>query len=158
MFKLVKNKWSFSVSLVVCALLILTTVSNPLVNISINDDWVFMLQVKAFLNSIYKLNVAIDPSFISQGILGYFWSLIFGFSIVKLRILTVLCSAIFIVVLSKIFKVLQIHNKITIVALCIVAFNPLFFSSNSLLLFTNFIFSSAANCPGCLSIFLTFNM
>lgn len=102
----------------------------PFKNVTINDDFLFYIQVKAFLINIFKLNVLIDPSFISQGILGYIWSLIFGFSIIKLRILTMLCTCVLIYVLGQILEELKIDSKISVLTMLCVAFNPLLFTSS----------------------------
>ncbi len=96
---------------------------------AVNDDWVFVRQVEAFLNGQWAISSVIDPSFISQGLVGYMWGSVFGVSFESLRILTLILTALFLVVVSKVLDLLEVSGKVKLAALLLIVFNPLIFTS-----------------------------
>lgn len=98
-------------------------------NFPINDDWIFARQVEAFLKGNWELSALIDPSFVSQGLIGYAWSKIFGYGFVQLRILTLAFTGLLLVTVYKALKVLKVPPTLHFVTLMLVAFNPLVFTS-----------------------------
>ncbi|OGC47651.1 hypothetical protein A2886_02615 [candidate division WWE3 bacterium RIFCSPHIGHO2_01_FULL_42_13] len=96
---------------------------------AVNDDWVFVRQVEAFLSGQWAISSVIDPSFISQGLVGYVWGSVFGVSFESLRTLTLLLTVVFLVVVSKVLDLLEVSEKTKLAVLLLVAFNPLIFTS-----------------------------
>ena len=95
----------------------------------VNDDWLFAGQVKAFWDHIFGINKLIEPSFIFQGLVGWAWISIFGFSFCSLRILTFLFSLAFLSGMYSLSAHFRVSPKVTTILLLTLAFNPVIFSS-----------------------------
>jgi len=104
--------------------IILTILIYPFGEFTLGDDFYFKLQVDSFINNEFKKSALIDPVFIGQGILGYLWSLIFGSSFNSLKVLSILSTAIYIIFLNKIFKLLNFNSSQIILGNTICIFNP----------------------------------
>lgn len=93
-----------------------------------NDDWVYTLNVRTFLQGDFSLHWYIGPSFLAQGLIGTVFAYLFSAD--KLPILTGLFTATNVILLySYIDKRFGLDN---LTRLCIVAlnvFNPLFIYS-----------------------------
>lgn len=98
-------------------------------NFAINDDWIFVRQVEAFSKIGWTISSAIDPSFIAQGLLGHYWSNLFGLGFESLRVLTILVTVGFLYIVSKTLDLLGVGKKLKLVSLLLVIFNPLIFTS-----------------------------
>ena len=61
----------------------------------VNDDWIFVRQIEAFLQGAFKINALVDPTFIAQGVSGFLWSKVFGLSFFSLRMLTLVFTSFF---------------------------------------------------------------
>jgi hypothetical protein len=96
---------------------------------AVNDDWIFVRQIEAFFKHQWELSALIDPSFISQGLLGYVWGMSFGVGFVQLRVLTLLLTVLLLVVMHKVLKLLGVNPRLKFACLLLVAFNPLIFTS-----------------------------
>ncbi|GIW69413.1 MAG: hypothetical protein KatS3mg101_0160 [Patescibacteria group bacterium] len=116
-------------------------------NYPVNDDWVFFWQVKAFSEGIFKLNAELDPSFVVQGVLGLFWSKIFGLSYISLQILTFLLSLGTAFFVYHIIRIQGSKKAIAILGALTLFFNPLFFASSFTFMTDNYLlfFLSAAS-------------
>ena len=98
---------------------------------AVNDDWIFVRQVEAFVTGLgWELNAQIDPSFVGQGLAGFVWAKIFGSGFVSLRILTLAFSVVLLFTSYKILHLLKIDEKLSFVALALITFNPLIFTSS----------------------------
>lgn len=98
-------------------------------NFPINDDWLFLWQVKAFSQGIFTINARIDPSFLSQGIIGLMWSKIFGLNYLSLQVLTffvTLLTAYFVYLILISIHVRKLH---ALLASLVLLLNPLVFLS-----------------------------
>lgn len=98
-------------------------------NYPVNDDWVFVRQIEAFQNGILTLSAELDPSFVSQGFLGYFWSKFFGTSFISLQVLTFLITLFALFGFIKILQLLKIEKKIIALCALVFIFNPIIFTS-----------------------------
>ena len=98
-------------------------------NYPVNDDWVFVRQIEAFNQGILKLNAELDPSFLSQGFLGFIWSKFFGSGFVSLQILTILITLLGLWGFIKILKHFKLNKKLIVVSSLLYIFNPLVFTS-----------------------------
>lgn len=98
-------------------------------NYPVNDDWLFLWQVKAFSQGVFTVNARVDPSFVSQGILGLLWSKIFGLNYISLQVLTflvTLLTAYFVYLILINIHLRKIH---ALIASLLFFFNPLVFIS-----------------------------
>lgn len=120
-----KSPFFFSLGLFLLAVLII----NPLGEFVINDDWLFSRQVLAFSLGMFKINSLIDPSFILQGLMGYGWISIFGFSHSGLRILTIVVTLGAAYGLYKLLKFYNASGLVIKISLLIFLFNPLVLTS-----------------------------
>jgi len=109
---------------------ILVIFINPLGNFPINDDWLFVRQVEAFSKGIWEKNVLIDPTFISQGMVGLVWSKIFGVGFESLRLLTMVVFVVFLVGVYVLLNLLKINKKFILVVLLLFVLNPLVVASS----------------------------
>lgn len=98
-------------------------------NYPVNDDWIFVRQVEAFNNGIFKLSAELDPSFLTQGFLGLLWSKIFGTSFISFQILTILITLLGLCFLIKILKYFKVDKKLIVVTSLLYIFNPIIFNS-----------------------------
>ncbi len=102
---------------------------NPLGEFTVNDDWIFSRQILAFRLGLWKMSSLMDPIFITQGLLGFLWSLVFGYSHTSLRILTLLVTALSAVGLYKITQIFSLKKLPTVFVLITYLFNPLVYTS-----------------------------
>lgn len=102
-------------------------ISSPLGSYIVNDEWIFFRQVEAFIDGIFRINSIIDPTFILQGLLGFIWSKLFGFSFENLHILSVLFSILFLFGLFKVLKRLKVDPKVQLAVLLVTIFNPILY-------------------------------
>ncbi len=98
-------------------------------NYPVNDDWVFVRQIEAFQNGILTLSAELDPSFVSQGFLGYIWSNFFGTSFISLQVLTSLITLFALFGFIKILQLLKIEKRIIAICALVFIFNPIIFTS-----------------------------
>jgi len=98
-------------------------------NYPVNDDWVFVRQIEAFNQGILKLNAELDPSFLSQGFLGFIWSKLFGAGFVSLQILTILITLLGLWGFVEILKHFKLEKRLIVVSSLLYIFNPLVFTS-----------------------------
>jgi hypothetical protein len=90
-----------------------------------NDDWVYTLNVQNFINGVFSIHPYIASNFYSTGLIGAFFSLIFGID--NLPILT-----LFVSILSSVLVFKTLHENIEVPKiysfLCslIFLFNPLY--------------------------------
>ena len=103
---------------------------KPIGNYPVNDDWDFMLHVKYFSEGKYVKNSLIDASFILQGLLGLFWSNIFGLSFDSLRLLTIIFFIIFLIGFNKILVLFNLNNKVKLISNAALLINPYTISSS----------------------------
>jgi len=103
---------------------------HPSGNFPVNDDWIFGRQVLAFLKGNFKLSLLIDPAFILQGFIGYFWSLLFGFSFYSLRILTICMSLFMLFGFYKTLNLFALSSRFKLLILLCAIFNPVVLSSS----------------------------
>lgn len=108
-------------------------------NYPVNDDWIFLWQVKAFTMGIFKINADLDPSFVAQGLLGLFWSKVFGLSYVSLQALTFLISLATAFVVYKILTLIKTKKIFAIAGALTLLFNPLFFVSSFSFMTENYL-------------------
>ena len=102
----------------------------PWGNFSINDDFYYLAQVKAFSLGIFTKSALVSPTFILQAFMGFIWSKIFGLTYVSLRILTILVTLICILVLDRIYSFLNIKQNIKAVSLLLIVFIPYLYVSS----------------------------
>ncbi|MFA6981604.1 MAG: hypothetical protein WC243_01085 [Patescibacteria group bacterium] len=95
----------------------------------VNDDWIFVRQVKAFLQGNFRLHAMLDPSFVAQGLLGTLWAKVFGASFISLQILTLLVTFIFVYGIYKVLRLLGARKSVAVLTLITVFFNPLIYTS-----------------------------
>lgn len=98
-------------------------------NYPVNDDWIFVRQVDAFNHGIFTLSAILDPSFIVQGFLGWFWGRIFGINFVSLQVLTFLVTLLGLGAFIGILRLLKVTTRVQVVAGLLLFFNPLVFTS-----------------------------
>lgn len=98
-------------------------------NYPVNDDWIFVRQVEAFNHGIFTLSAILDPSFIVQGFLGWFWGRIFGINFVSLQVLTLLVTLLGIGAFIGILRLLKVSVRLQVVTGLLLFFNPLVFTS-----------------------------
>lgn len=110
---------------VLVAYVFLFSFINPFSNLVINDEWAHTRQVEAFLNHSWKVQSNTDASLILLAFAGYFVSLVFGYSLIKMKVLIFTSSVVFLFFTYKSLK-LKLNNYwvITITLLTLV-FNPL---------------------------------
>jgi hypothetical protein len=128
--KLIEVLRSNEFVLVVALFTLFYLVVGPTGEFPINDDWLFVRQLEAFSKGIYKINVLIEPSFIAQGLLGLAWGKVFGVSFYSMRILTFFVSVFFFYGVWSLLKSLNVAKNLRFVALLLLAFNPVIFSSS----------------------------
>jgi hypothetical protein len=97
---------------------------------AVNDDWQFYTHVRYFSEGNYVKNPLIDSSFILQGLLGVFWTSIFGLSFLSLRVLTIIFTVIFLTGVYKILKLYNVSKVTTILAFLAIFIEPLFLTSS----------------------------
>lgn len=102
----------------------------PFGNFPVNDDYLFYLQIRNFLNDDFAILSSIDPSIISHVLLGYIWSLVFGLTHTSLRILSIILATLSILFSYKISLYISGSIKKSIAASLLVAVNPIFFISS----------------------------
>jgi len=88
-----------------------------------NDDWVYRLNVKSFLEGDYRLHSYVGPTFYMQGFLGAFWSAIFGLS--SLDLLTSLITSINVLLFAYLLNKIGVSLAEQLLGILLVAFNPL---------------------------------
>lgn len=123
--------------------LVLVFLVNPFYEFSVNDDWLYKINVDSFLRGDFKITSLLDASSVLHILIGYFWALLFGSSFVSLRLLTILQTLLILVGVNSVIKLFtKSINKIYIVLLLTLA-NPILFTSSlsfmseiSFLLFT----------------------
>ncbi len=125
-----KIKDHYPLFIAVVAFLAVIFLINPIGEFPINDDWNKQLQIGAFHRGLYRLYPAIDAAFILQAIIGYFWSFIFGYSFISLRILTILFTVATLTGLYLILKLQKVSQKPLLLLLLIVVANPLIIASS----------------------------
>ena len=108
-------------------------------NYPVNDDWVFLWQVKAFASGIFKINTELDPSFVAQGFLGLLWSKIFGLDYINLQILTFLISIGTAFVVYKTLLLLGSRKTYAAAGALTLLFNPIFFASSFTFMTDNYL-------------------
>lgn len=102
---------------------------NPIGEFTINDDWIFSRQILAFRRNIWKMSSLMDPIFISQGIMGYLWSLLFGWSHTSLRFLTLVVTLLGAYGVYRIARLYTLDKRYVFLLLIVFLFNPLIFTS-----------------------------
>ena len=108
-------------------------------NYPVNDDWVFLWQVKAFASGIFKINAELDPSFVAQGFLGLLWSKVFGLDYLSLQVLTFLISLGTVYFVYKTLITLGSQKIYAIAGALTLLFNPLFFISSFTFMTDNYL-------------------
>ena len=63
---------------------------QPFFELPVNDDWSYIQNVQSLYQGIFELSFWPSPTTIAQTGVGYLYSLLVGFSIVKLRVLTMI--------------------------------------------------------------------
>jgi len=103
---------------------------GPWGNFAVNDDFYYLMQVKAFSMGMFTKSALIGPTFILQAFIGLFWGEIFGITYTSLRILTIIVSILSIILIDKTLVVLNVKKNIRTLALLLAAFNPYFYASS----------------------------
>lgn len=98
-------------------------------NFPINDDWIFQLQVKSFTEGDFNLSSLVDPSFISQGFIAYFWAILFGYSFESFRFLTFFITLLAGTGFYYCLSFLSIKQNYKTLFTALFLFNPIIFTS-----------------------------
>lgn len=98
---------------------------NPFSEVAVNDEWAHTRQVDAFLHHSWRIQINTDASLILLALAGFIWSLIFGYSLVKLKILIFLSSLILLFYAYKTFKLFNLNYVVSFLGLISLMFNPL---------------------------------
>src|SRR3989339_160920 len=120
---LFSNPLFYVISLYIITLLAI----NPFGEFVVNDEWAHSRQVEAFINHVWRIQANTDAVLILQAFIGYFASLLFGFSHTLLK-LTSVASAIFLLTgVYMIIRFFELPKKLMYFVLLMTAFNPLIF-------------------------------
>jgi hypothetical protein len=117
-----------SPALLSCLLLmIVVLVIGPWGEFPINDDWHFAHIAKNFAqHGILAIDLPRSTSIIGQSILAWPVNHFLGFSFFKLRLLTLLCSAVILVEVDYLLRLASVERNIRLVTLCLLVVNPFF--------------------------------
>lgn len=124
--RIIKNPFFVSVILFVFAIILVSPWGNHVVN----DDWDFYTHTRFFMEGNYSIAPPTDTALILQALIGAIWSRVWGLSLIKLRVLTLLFSLASILGAYKILKLFKVKKGITLLTLLTIVFNPLFFTSS----------------------------
>jgi hypothetical protein len=95
---------------------------SPFINSAVNDDWAYSQNVLFLLNGRDEISFWPAATVLSQTFIGYLFSLIFGFSFAKLKILTVFVGSLGLIGLFEIvFKITKSSTSAFAVVLMILA-------------------------------------
>lgn len=101
-------------------------------NFPTNDDWSYSYSVKTFLETgKLELTGWVSMPIVSQVMWGYLFTLLFGFSFEILRISTIILSLLGLTAFYFLLKEITSSLYLTLIALLLVAFNPIYFLLSS---------------------------
>ncbi|MBI3293973.1 MAG: hypothetical protein HYZ71_04505 [Deltaproteobacteria bacterium] len=113
----------FAIGLFAFALVVI----RPTADIPINDDWQYSHVTKVLAEKgRFQIDVPIAPALVGQAAVGALWIHAFGFSHVKLRILTAIISVALILLFNQILGTLNVDPWTRGVALATLVLNPFF--------------------------------
>ncbi len=122
-----KNKKIIDISLITIFWLLSIYIINPLGNFPISDDFSYVNTVKRLFDTgEFKPHYWTSMTLFSQAYIGYFFSLIFNYSIEKLRILVSILGLIGIIFTYLIAYELKIERKIRLFLIILIGFNPIY--------------------------------
>lgn len=106
----------------------LVTLVNPIGDFPLNDDWAYAWTVKTLITTgQFRLSDWTAPNLLPQALLGWLFTLPFGFSFTALRFSTLLLGLAGVIVTYGLLREINADRGIALLAALILAVNPLYF-------------------------------
>ena len=123
---LINYKW-LPISLIIITWLIMVLLVNPIGNFPLCDDWAYASSVKILLETgHFVLHDWSAANILSQAVVGYIFSLIFGFSHTALRFSTLSLALLGLIFVYKLLIELKISRGLALIIVLMLEMNPMF--------------------------------
>ena len=112
--------------------LIMAVLVNPIGDFPLNDDWAFAASVEKLIDSgNFVLPNWSAPNLLTHVVWGSLFAYIFGYSFTVLRISTLVLALIGLIATFKLLREIKLSSGTSLLAVMIIAANPVFFVSSN---------------------------